>query len=445
MNPPPTPPPSPLSPQEAVRPIRLVKVKPTPPEDTTWRFRWLLVAPHRLAFFGAAVMLAVSALWWCVQLFARSLGAPVPWSVSPSTAHALLMGMGFMPLFFAGFLFTAGPKWLAMPEVPARALLPQVVAWLLGWSICLVGFHVSSLLVAAGMALVALAWTQLAWKFSCLWHASRAEDKTHAGVVVLASGTGVLALWTMVAGLAGGHDTLVRAATQAALWMFLATVFAAVSHRMIPFFDSSALPMLDAWRPLWLLWILVAVLWLEGGFAALNLWLWPAPAGLRWLQVAIEAPAAALMLWLAIRWGLVHSLKIRMLAMLYGGFVWLGIALALFAVSHTLMALSGDQISLGLAPLHAMAMGYLGATLFAMATRVSSGHSGRSQAADNTAWALYWVAQLAILLRVVSALWPDAGAVPLLAAIGVWTVACCGWALRYGSWFGRPRADGRPG
>ena len=80
-----------------------------------------------------------------------------------------------------------------------------------------------------------------------------------------------------------------------------------------------------------------------------------------------------------------------------------------------------------------------------MATRVSSGHSGRPLAADNTAWALYWVLQLAVVLRVISALWPAAGPLPLLGAIAVWTLACCGWALRYGSWFGRPRVDGRPG
>jgi uncharacterized protein involved in response to NO len=92
-----------------------------------------------------------------------------------------------------------------------------------------------------------------------------------------------------------------------------------------------------------------------------------------------------------------------------------------------------------------MTMGYLGATLFAMGTRVASGHSGRPLAADNTAWTLYWVLQLAVLLRVVSALWPQAGSAPLLAAIVAWTLAACGWALRYGNWFGRPRVDGRPG
>jgi uncharacterized protein involved in response to NO len=189
----------------------------------------------------------------------------------------------------------------------------------------------------------------------------------------------------------------------------------------------------------------VAILWCEGLFAVLDLWLWPAPEALRWLQVAFETPTAALMLWLAIRWGLVQSLKIRLLAMLHGGFLWLGIALALQAVSHTLMALSHDQQSLGLAPLHAMTMGYLGATLFAMATRVSSGHSGRPLAADNKAWALYWVVQCAVLLRVASAVWPTGGDLLLLAAVSVWVVATCGWALRYGSWFGRPRVDGRSG
>jgi uncharacterized protein involved in response to NO len=85
----------------------------------------------------------------------------------------------------------------------------------------------------------------------------------------------------------------------------------------------------------------------------------------------------------------VQSLKFRLLAMLHGGFAWLGIAFALAAVSHALMALTDGELSLGLAPTHALAMGYLGATQFAIVTRVSSGHSGRALAADDTAWALY--------------------------------------------------------
>lgn len=433
----------PLNPQPSKGSLKAAHTRP--PADTTWRPKWLLAAPHRLAFFAGALMLSMSAIWWCSMLFARHLGVAVPWMLAPATAHTLLMTLGFMPLFFAGFLFTAGPKWLAMPAVSANKLLRYVTTTLIGWAICIVGFHVSASMVCLGMVLVALAWSSVTLQFATLWHKSQADDKVHATVVVVASMAGVIAMWVAVVGLALGQEILVRTATQGALWIFVATVFAAVSHRMIPFFSASAVPVLDAWRPLWLLWCMVGVLWFEGVMACMELWLRPNSPGLRWLQITIETPAAILMLWLAVRWGLVQSLKIRLLAMLHGGFLWLGIALALQAVSHALMALSQNQTSLGLAPLHAMTMGYLGATMFAMASRVSSGHSGRPVAADNAAWALYWILQLAVLLRVLSALWADTLAIPLLTAIAAWTVASCGWALRYGNWFGRPRLDGREG
>jgi uncharacterized protein involved in response to NO len=234
-------------------------------------------------------------------------------------------------------------------------------------------------------------------------------------------------------------------AAQGSIWWFVASVFATVSHRMIPFFSASAIPKLDAWRPFWLLWVTLFVLWFEGLVAVVDLLVWPGNMAFRWVQVGVEAPTALLILWLAMRWGLVQSLKIRLLAMLHGGFVWLGLALALQAVSHTMLALSQGQSSLGLAPLHALTVGYLGATMMAMATRVSSGHGGRPLAADGLVWGLYWVLQLAALLRVMAALWPAAGAWLALVAISTWTFATCAWSLRYGSWFGRPRLDGRPG
>ena len=413
---------------------------------SSWHLRWLLVAPHRLGFFAAALMLASTALWWATVLLARALGQTPAWAVSPPAAHALLMSLGFMPLFIVGFLFTAGPKWLGQPEVHARSLLAPLLAMLVGWCVTLPGLHLHAALAGAGMALVALGWGRLCWRFVTILRASRAPDQTHARVVALACTVGAATMALAAAALVSrGHEALVRAATQVAIWCFIGTVVAAVSHRMLPFFTGSALPRLDAWRPMWLLWVIVTALWLEALFAVAQFWWWPLPAALRWAQVAVELPVALLLLWLALHWGLVQSLKIRLLAMLHGGFLWLGIAFALAAVSHALMALTHDEQSLGLAPTHTLTMGYLGATLFAMATRVASGHSGRSLAADNTAWALYWVLQAAVLLRVLGALWP-AGATPLtVLAVLAWTTAMGGWALRYGNWFVRPRVDGRPG
>ena len=341
------------------------------PVSGTWRFARLLSAPHRLGFFSAALMLALSALWWALSLVAREAGWPLPWAVPPAVAHGLLMTLGFMPLFIVGFLFTAGPRWLGLPEVSASSLRKPVLAMLGGWVVALAGFHAHELLAGLGLAAVAGGWTALVLRFFGLWRQSRVPDKLHAAAITVAGAVAALALWGATLALAVGWPTGARIATQVALWGAMAPTFAVVSHRMIPFFTASALPRLDAWRPNWLLWVMLVVLAAGCAGAVAELLWWPLPPVLRWAQVAVEAPAALLMGCLAVRWGLVQSLKIRLLAMLHAGFVWLGIALALSALSHGLMALGGG--GLGLAPTHALAMGYLGATLIAMITRVAAG------------------------------------------------------------------------
>lgn len=390
-------------------------------------------------------MLMTSSIWWSIVLASRAFNMTLTWSIAPSATHGLLMSMGFMPLFFAGFLFTAGPKWMALPAVAARSLLPTIGLMLGGWIIVLIGFHTHATLAGTGLSLVATGWTGLCLRFRSMVRRSRVSDRVHVRAVAFACAVGALALWIASGALFTHSESLLRAVTQLGLWGFVATVFAVVSHRMIPFFGASAVPVLDAWQPLWLLWVMVSMMWLEALMNAADARWWHWPAILRWSQVAFELPASILLLWLAVRWGLVQSLKIRLLAMLHGGFIWLGIAFALSALSHALMALTDGELSLGLAPLHAMTMGYLGATMFAMTTRVSSGHGGRTVAADQTAWVLYWILQTAVVLRVVAAIWP-AGSTPLaLLAISSWTSATVAWSIRYGRWFGRPRPDGRPG
>jgi uncharacterized protein involved in response to NO len=413
------------------------------PADTRWRPARLLTAPHRLGFFSAALVLAGSALWWALVLAARQAGVELPWAVPAPLAHGLLMAMGAMPLFIVGFLFTAGPRWLGLPDVPTRRLSAPVAAMLAGWALAVAGFHLQAVLAAAGVALVAGGWSLIVLRFVGLLRASQAADRLHASVVAAAGAVGALALWAAALSLAGDQATGLRVATALALWGCLAPIFATVSHRMIPFFTASALPFLDAWRPNWLLWLMLGILGACGAGAVAELLWWPLPAALRWAQAGFEAGAALALLWLARRWGLVQSLKIRLLAMLHGGFVWFGLALALAAVSHALLAAGGA--GLGLAPLHALSMGYLGSTLIAMITRVAAGHSGRPLAADNLAWALYWLLQAATLLRIAAALWPAAQGPLVLLAITAWALATNGWAWRYGSWLGRPRADGRPG
>ena len=131
--------------------------KATPP----WRLATLLHAPHRLSFFMAAVVMATSALWWWLDITARAgLGPALPSVVAPALLHPVVMALGFMPLFFCGFLFTAGPKWLQMPEVTARAIAPAVLTLGLGWMMVLGGSFVHALASALGALLAA---TYLDW------------------------------------------------------------------------------------------------------------------------------------------------------------------------------------------------------------------------------------------------------------------------------------------
>jgi uncharacterized protein involved in response to NO len=173
--------------------------------------------------------------------------------------------------------------------------------------------------------------------------------------------------------------------------------------------------------------------------------LWSLPPALRAAQAAIELAAGAALLALAVRWGLMRSLKLRLLVMLHIGFVWFGVALLLAGVSHALQA--AGTASLGLAPLHAYTMGFLGSTLIAMASRVSAGHSGRALAADDFVWWLFWLLQFGVVARIAAGVVADGDAAPRLVVTAAlcWAGVGVAWALRYGRWYGQPRVDGRPG
>jgi len=151
--------------------------------------------------------------------------------------------------------------------------------------------------------------------------------------------------------------------------------------------------------------------------------------------------------WLACVWGLVLSLKNRLLAMLHIGFLWLGLAFLLAGASHWLAWRFGMGV-LGLGPLHALTMGCLASLMLAMVTRVSSGHSGRALVADRTAWGLFWLLQIAVVLRIAAELPGLFGVawvwlLPIAACL--WATTMAVWAVRLGGWYGRLRADGRPG
>lgn len=432
----------PPEPRAGHRPIPIrAAARPAAPAQAV-ALRWLLAAPHRLFFCFGMLGLAAVSLWWLVQLAGRTVDAPWPLAVPPSWLHGWMMANGFLPLFMFGFLFTAGPKWLQVEGPPARALAVPGATTMAGFAVALAGAQVSPAWVATGVLLVAAGWIALLLRFHGLYRASRAEDRVHARLVLVAFAFGTLAHPVFAYGVATLSASWIHAAETLSLWLFIGPVYVTVAHRLIPFFTASVIPRLDAWRPLWLLAAFNGVLIAHG---LLPLLAPAAPGAIGALRLAVDLSGAALLFFVAWRWGVVQSLRNRLLAMLHLGFFWLGIALALYAWNEAAHLAGAPAAGLGLAPLHALTMGFFGGVAFAMVTRVTAGHSGRQLTADPLTWALFWLLQSSVFVRLLVDAWPAQGGGLALAAIALWCAALLPWALRNLAIYLRPRADGRPG
>jgi len=394
----------------------------------------LLTVPHRFFFLIGVAQLAGISVWWIWALAARAwpnVGAPGA-AVPATSLHALLMLCGFAPFFMFGFLFTAGPRWLGVAPPPPSAWRPPGILAALA-ALALVPLEVAGgvpgpVTIRAAAGAYAIGWLWLAFVFARLIRASDAADKLHARLVLagLCAGASAVAAFALFGPAA--HPWI----RGAGLWGFLLPVFVTVCHRMIPFFTSGVVPFVTAFRPTWLLAAMIGAPLAHGVLEGCGL------AGWAWV---VDLPAAALLLWLAFRWGLAQSMKNRLLAMLHLGFVWYGIAFVLAGFQSLAVGTGGAGIPL--APLHAFAIGFASSLLMAMVTRVTRGHSGGTLTADAVTWGLFLLLQVAAVVRIAAEIMPGSGW-PVFAGL-LWAAAFVPWCGRCAPVYWRPRADGRPG
>lgn len=409
-----------------------------------WHWRHLLLAPHRLSFLLATLVLVASALWWVAVQFDRAgIGPGLAYALSPSLVHAAVMTLGFMPLFFAGFLFTGGPRWLAVAAPSARQVAGPVLAQAAGWLLWLAGSHFHRLAAGAGLVLAAAGLACVTQRFWRLVRASRVPDRVHAKLIGTALAFGCFCLASLAVASALGADALARTFVLSGLWGFVVMVYVSVAHRMIPFFTSDALPMATAWSSFWVLGLLAGA----AAFELLAVWLDAGgldAAALRLARGLLEVAVGTVVIWLAFAWGLAQSLKVRLLAMLHLGFLWLGLGFVLSGAAQLAGLVTGESM-LPLGALHAVAMGCLGSLMLAMVTRVTCGHSGRPVVADGIVWVLFWLLQLATVLRIAAAVpaWP--GQPLLTVAALLWFGVTAIWGIRHAYRYGSQRTDGRPG
>lgn len=396
----------------------------------------LTTAPHRPLFFFGALQSVLSMIWWLPILLSRLDLAPyIPPAIAPGAAHAWLMFYGLFPFFVFGFLFTALPNWVEGGRIGRPAYLGTALPMALGAALFYPALYFPPLAVLAQLPYLA-GWIVGIIALLRVLRAGPARDKRQpwlawAALLPGLAGAILFALWLVL-----DAAIWLRASLALAVWGFLTPLFLAVCHRMLPWFTSRVVANYVIVRPYGPLWIMLVASLAHGVLEALAQTAWT------WLA---DLPLAILAFWFVSRWGIARALPERLLAMLHIGFVWAAAAFTLYGID-SLLQLAGANDRLGLAPLHALGIGFFASMLLAMATRVSLGHSGRSLKADGLVWALFWLVQGAALIRMAADLLPGMTAYWLLSASAlVWLLAFVPWCVRHLPWYLKPRADGKPG
>ncbi|WP_374526717.1 NnrS family protein [Novosphingobium sp.] len=393
----------------------------------------LFAAPHRLPFLTGSLGLGAIALWWLVRLVSLNFGWPeLPAAALPATLlHAPAMLLLVYPAFIFGFLLTVFPRWMGQRDIAARQFGSVAVGLALGMGLAIVGLWGGlDGLVRTGFGLFALSWGLALIVLLRVFVAHLRSGQSpcwHALSALIALAVGLLALGLALTFMFGGDPRPLRWSNVLGLSGFVLPVFLTVAHRMVPFFAGNVVEGYQRWRPDWLLaalWILLAGRCLAG--------------------LALSAPLSALAnLGLAAVTGLMawkwwpRGAAPGLLKVLIWGFVWAPIGFALAALAET-------ELTLGLAPVHALALGFAGSLLVGMVTRVTHGHSGRSLTMAPLPWLAFGTVQLAVILRIGAALRADQSAL-LIAAALVFVAGLLPWLLRNALIYLRPRKDGRPG
>jgi uncharacterized protein involved in response to NO len=343
--------------------------------------------------------------------------------------------------FMFGFLLTVFPRWMGLEELSRWHYVPVGIGLFGGQLLTLAGAFGPAHLLHLGAVFTIAGWAT--GLFYLLRWLRRDGGKTrHAvscGGAILLGFAGFLAYAVY---LHTGNARLVFASIKIGSFGLLLPVYFTVAHRMFPFFAGNVVPGYKGWRPIWML----AAFWM---FALVHLvlelahglrWTWLPDLGLlglsgAWLWRNWPRPGAGGMRGDAAQRALLHVLFI--------GYAWLPIAMALYVAQSAVYAWDGDFL-LGRAPAHALFIGFFGSLLVAMVTRVTQGHSGRPLELGGAATFAFAAIQLVAVVRIVAELVPDPLAWDAVAAAG-WLVAFAPWVLRSLRIYATPRADGKPG
>src|SRR3989344_4233320 len=404
------------------------------PEPGHWQV--FSAAPHRMMFLAGAIQAVLAMCLWLAEMLGRTgLWPPLPLVLSSTWAHVFLMLYGLFPFFIFGFLLTVYPRWMGGTVIPASRYVAASGFLAAGMILFYAGLFTSRIVLAAALALQLAGWGVTLYSLLAVF--LRASKRgPHERLLNLALAAGMLGIACFLAGIVSQAPLAFLLAREIGLWLFMMPVVFLVAHRMIPFFSQSVLINYIMVRPAWGPPLMVACAIGHAAFEIADLSAW---------RFLVDAPLAIAALHLSWVWQFRRSFHARLLAMLHIAFLWLGIAMALYAVQSLALLVTGTDY-LGRAPLHALGIGFFTGMVVAMASRVTLGHSGRALEANDLTWRVLFGVNIAAVLRIVAEFLPGTvGGILNALAAAAWLLSFLLWGRLYAPMYLRPRIDRQPG
>ena len=388
----------------------------------------LFAAPHRLPFLTGTAGLITLAAWWAAQL----AGLHTPAGALPvRLLHAPAMLLIVYPAFIFGFLLTVFPRWMGQGDLTPRQFGPVSSGLAMGTVGVGIGLWTGNAVpFQTGFALFGAAWALALFPLATTIRRNGQAGKPpcwHAVSALGALGLGLAALVLVMLFVQTMDPRPLRLANVLALNGFVLPVFLTVAHRMVPFFAGNVVQGYERWRPEWLLAALWVLLLARIAGEAL-----PLPP----LSAAANSGLAAVTALMTFKWW-PRAKAPSLLNVLIWGFTWAPVGFALNFLAQT-------GVPLGLAPTHALALGFAGGLMVAMVTRVTNGHSGRPLAMTRPAWLAFATIQMAALLRIASAIRFEQQQLLAITAV-LFFAGLLPWLLGNAAIYLRRRIDGREG
>ena len=354
-------------------------------------FSKLSEKPHKLFFFGGIANAIISML----MLLLHYQGVLYS-QIALSTFHAYTLIFAVFSQFFAGFLFTMFPRFLATPEASRKTYLqPFLLLNIAAVLFTAAAFFFTPLIGLASLGMF-VAYLMIYLQLWQLYRKSSVTERSDCRWILIALTAGLIShLLFLVCFYQPSQTLFSRVAIYSGFFLYLFMMVATLSQKMIPFFTEGKVAGYRANRSPYFLHSLAGLLLIKVTFITASLNSYGFIDGLLFVVTLREL----------IRWQLPLCKVEAILWVLYLSLIWIPIGFLLFFIEGLSQLIQGPgSIMFEKAPLHAIAIGYFTTILIGFGTRIILGHSGQKPAADRFAILLFCLVQIVVVVRIAAGL-----------------------------------------